>query len=211
LTQTIALLPPVLQALVAGLVTLLLTAAGAALVAVGRLSRGALFDAMLGFASGVMLAAAYWSLLEPAIAIAAARGDTPWLPVAAGLLAGAVFLGLPDRLLPHCTPHSRSRPRRACRPGGRRRRCSSWPSPCTISPKAWRLAWRSGLPRAAPASMPGMPSFGAAVALALGIALQNVPQGAAVALPLREAGASRWRRDWWTPFFPTHSPSRRAP
>lgn len=97
-------LSPPLQALVAGAGTLALTAAGAGLVILGRLGRGALFDAMLGFASGVMLAASYWSLLEPAIAMTEARGDPPWLPATAGLVGGAGFLGVADRLLPHLHP-----------------------------------------------------------------------------------------------------------
>jgi ZIP family zinc transporter len=190
---TLAELPPVLQALVAGLGTLLLTAAGAALVAADRLGRGALFDAMLGFAAGVMLAAAYWSLLEPAIAAAAARGETPWLPATVGLLAGAVFLGLADRLLPHLHP---TLPITAAEGLPTR-----WSATTLLIlaitlhnvPEGLAIGVAFGAAAAAPASMPGMPSFGAAVALALGIALQNVPEGAAVALPLRATGASRWR------------------
>jgi len=51
-----------------------------------------------------MLAAARWSLLDPAIAIAEARGQTAWFPAAAGPPSGAAFLGLADRLLPHLHP-----------------------------------------------------------------------------------------------------------
>jgi len=79
-------LTPPLQALVAGIGTLALTAAGAALVTAGRLGRGATLDAMLGFASGVMLAASFWSLLQPAIEIAAAEGraDLVTIPAIGG-------------------------------------------------------------------------------------------------------------------------------
>lgn len=188
---TLAGLSPVLQALIAGLATLLLTAAGAALVVVGRLGRGALFDAMLGFASGVMLAAAYWSLLEPAIAIAEARGDIPWLPATAGLLAGTVFLGVADRVLPHLHPtlpitQAEGLP-------------THW-STTTLLILAITLhnfpeGLAVGVAFGTAAAEPGVAgaSFGGAVALAIGIALQNVPEGAAVALPLRAAGMSRWR------------------
>src|SRR4030042_609506 len=96
--EVFAQLAPPLQALVAGVGTLALTAAGAALVTIGRLGRGALFDAMLGFASGVMVAAAYWSLLEPAISLSAAQGQLPWGPPTVGLLGGAAFLALTDRV-----------------------------------------------------------------------------------------------------------------
>lgn len=190
---TFAELPPLLQALIAGLGTLLLTAAGAALVVFGRLGRGALFDAMLGFAAGVMLAAAYWSLLEPAIAIAAARGDVPWVPAMTGLIAGAVFLGVADRLLPHLHPTLPITQAEGPR--------TQWSVTTLLIlaitlhniPEGLAVGVAFGTAAAAPAAMPDAPSFGAAVALAIGIALQNVPEGAAVALPLRAAGLSRWR------------------
>jgi ZIP family zinc transporter len=187
-------LPASLQALVAGLGTLALTASGAALVVIGRLGRGALFDAMLGFASGVMLAAAYWSLLEPAIAVAAARGNPPWLPPTGGLLAGAAFLAVADRLLPHLHP--------TLPPGAAEGPRTRWSATTLLIlaitlhniPEGLAIGVAFGA-AAAPgqAAIAGTPSFGAAVALAVGIALQNVPEGAAVALPLRAAGSGKWR------------------
>jgi ZIP family zinc transporter len=187
-------LAPPLQALVAGLGTLALTAVGAAVVVVGRLGRGAVLDAMLGFASGVMLAAAYWSLLEPAIALSAAQGHLPWGPPTAGLLAGAAFLAIADRVLPHLHPSLS----RAAAEGPR----TEW-STTTLLVLAITLhnipeGLAIGVAFGAAASpeqglVAGTSSFGAALALAIGIALQNVPEGASVALPLRAAGASRWR------------------
>jgi ZIP family zinc transporter len=97
-------LHPVAQALLAGLFTCGVTALGAAIVAVRGLRPGATFDAMLGFASGVMLAASFWSLLAPAIDIAALQGQTPWIIVAAGFASGALFLAVADRVLPHLHP-----------------------------------------------------------------------------------------------------------
>jgi ZIP family zinc transporter len=189
-----AALGPTLQALLAGLGTLLLTAAGAALVIAGRLGRGALFDAMLGFAGGVMLAASYWSLLEPAIAVAGAQGQPPWLPPTVGLLAGAAFLAVADRLLPHLHP---TLPTTAAE-GLRTRWSTTTLLILAITlhniPEGLAIGVAFGA-AAAPevATLPGAPSFGAAVALAVGIALQNVPEGASVALPLRAAGTGRWR------------------
>jgi zinc transporter, ZIP family len=187
-------LAPWLQAFAAGLGTLALTASGAALVVVGRLERGAYFDAMLGFASGVMLAAAYWSLLEPAIAVADARGDVPWLAPTGGLLAGALFLAAADRLLPHLHP---TLPREAAE-GPRTRWSATTLLILAITlhniPEGLAIGVAFGAAAApGPVAIAGTPSFGAAVALAVGIALQNVPEGAAVALPLRAAGAGRWR------------------
>jgi ZIP family zinc transporter len=138
-----------------------------------------------------MLAAAYWSLLEPAIAIAAARGDTPWLPATGGLLAGAAFLALADRLLPHLHP---TLPISAAEgPPTRWSATTLLILAITLHNVPEGLAIGVAFGTAAAAPVPGGPSFGAAVALALGIALQNVPEGASVALPLRAAGVSRWR------------------
>ena len=182
-----------LQALLAGLGTLALTAAGAALVSVGRLAGGAVFDAMLGFASGVMLAASYWSLLEPAIAVAASQGQLPWLAPTLGLLAGAAFLAAADRLLPHLHP--------TLPPATAEGLPTRWSTTTLLIlaitlhniPEGLAIGVAFGAAAAPdPAALPGVPSLGAAVALAMGIALQNVPEGAAVALPLRAAGVRPW-------------------
>jgi ZIP family zinc transporter len=192
--EALAELAPPLQALLAGATTLALTAVGAALVAIDRLGRGAVFDAMLGFAAGVMLAAAYWSLLEPSIALAEAQGHHPWEPVTVGLLAGAFFLAVADRVLPHLHPSLN----RAAAEGPR----TQWSTTALLIlaitlhniPEGLAIGVAfGGAASAAPGALASTSPLGAAVALAVGIALQNVPEGAAVALPLRAAGASRWR------------------
>lgn len=190
--DAIASLPPTLQALLAGLMTLALTGVGAALVVVGGLRGGRPFDAMLGFASGVMLAASYWSLLQPAINISAAQGQISWLPPVVGFTAGAAFLAVADRLLPHLHPSlSRSNAE-----GPK----TNWSTTTLLIlaitlhniPEGLAVGVAFGASASpAEALIPGAPSFGAAVALAIGIALQNVPEGAAVALPLHAAGVSR--------------------
>ena len=98
---------PVLQALLAGGFTWAVTALGAALVLVTRRMSDALLDAMLGFAAGVMIAASFWSLLVPAIDMAAAAGGVRWLPALVGFLAGGVFLRVADNFLPHLHPRLR--------------------------------------------------------------------------------------------------------
>jgi ZIP family zinc transporter len=192
--EWLAELAPPVQALVAGMVTLALTAAGAALVVVGRLGRGALFDGMLGFAAGVMLAAAYWSLLEPSIELATLQGHLPWVPATVGLAAGALFLSIADRVLPHLHP--------SLDLAGAEGPRTQWSTTTLLVlaitlhniPEGLAIGVAFGA-AAAPlqGAETGASSFGAAVALAIGIALQNVPEGAAVALPLRAAGASRYR------------------
>ena len=56
---------------------------------------------LLGFASGVMMAASVWSLLIPSIDIATEQGVTAWLPAATGFVGGMLFLLLLDTLIPH--------------------------------------------------------------------------------------------------------------
>ncbi|XP_032836200.2 zinc transporter ZIP11 isoform X1 [Petromyzon marinus] len=96
---------PVLQSLLGTLFTWGLTAAGAALVFLlpGK-GKGKILDGSLGFAAGVMMAASYWSLLAPAIELAAEGGGLlaplPFVPAALGFLAGAAFVHAADRCLP---------------------------------------------------------------------------------------------------------------
>ncbi|XP_011691383.1 PREDICTED: zinc transporter ZIP11 isoform X2 [Wasmannia auropunctata] len=96
---------PIVQALLGTLFTWALTAAGAALVVVIRGKQRKLLDVSLGFAAGVMVAASYWSLLEPAIEMATeskiygAEGEYAFVPVAVGFLVGAAFVYGTDVLI----------------------------------------------------------------------------------------------------------------
>ena len=95
---------PVVQALLGGLGTWAVTAAGAAGVVLLRRVDQRLLDVMLGFAAGVMLAASFWSLLSPAIELAGSLGIPSWLPAASGLALGGLFLRGMDAVLPHLHP-----------------------------------------------------------------------------------------------------------
>ena len=96
---------PVRQALVATLFTWGVTALGASLIFAVRGVSDRLMATMHGFAAGVMIAASYWSLLAPAIAMAEAEGRVAaWIPAAVGFLGGALFLAAADRALPHLHP-----------------------------------------------------------------------------------------------------------
>ena len=79
---------PILQALFATLFTWLMTALGASLVFFFRNIERRTLDAMLGFAAGVMIAASFWSLLAPAIALSSGSGLPPFLPALVGFLVG---------------------------------------------------------------------------------------------------------------------------
>lgn len=139
----------------------------------------------LGFAAGVMIAASVWSLLIPAIEQAEAAGQPGWLPAAGGFVIGALFLMGLHQLLPHIHPGEST-------PEGLP---SKWQRP-TLLFTAVTLhnipeGMSVGLLFAMAAQAGGDPGMvGMAVALALGIGIQNVPEGAAVALPMLEEGMS---------------------
>ena len=94
-------LHPVAQAFLATCFAWGMTALGAATVFFTRTVSRKVLDWMLGFASGVMVAASFWSLLAPAIEMSKERGVPEWFPAAAGFLAGAVCLRLLDKILLH--------------------------------------------------------------------------------------------------------------
>ena len=169
-------LPAAALALLAGGFTWLVTALGAAAVFFFSKENERLMTALLGFAAGVMLAASYWSLLAPAIELAAESSLPPWLPAAAGFLAGAAFLRLTDRLL------RRLRPRK-----GNRTKLLILSITLHNIPEGLAV----GVAFGALAEDPSPERLLAACAVALGIAIQNYPEGAAVALPLLREGESR--------------------
>ena len=138
--------------------------------------------AMLGFAAGVMTAASVWSLLLPAIEQAQAEGRPPgWLPAAAGMLLGVGFLAALDSLLP--------RLRRTPREDWRQNTLLMTAITLHNVPEGMAV----GLAFALAAEGEGLAG---AAALAMGIGIQNFPEGAAISLPLRQEGFSRSRAFW---------------
>jgi ZIP family zinc transporter len=184
----------ILQALLATCFTWLVTALGAALVFFFKTIGRRLLDGMLGFASGVMIAASYWSLLAPAIALAEEEGAIPaWLAVGGGFLLGGVFLFAVDRLLPHL---------HGGMPGEETEGIpTSWQRSVLLVlaitvhniPEGLAVGVAFG---ALATHLPGA-SLAGAVALALGIGLQNFPEGTAVSVPLRREGLSRLKAFWY--------------
>ena len=92
---------PVNAALVATLFTWLMTMAGASLVVFFKTMHRRLFDGMLGFTGGVMVAASFWSLLAPSIDMSEGEGLIKVIPAATGFLLGALFIFALDKLTPH--------------------------------------------------------------------------------------------------------------
>ncbi|MEA3327469.1 MAG: ZIP family metal transporter, partial [Chloroflexota bacterium] len=92
---------PIIQALMGTFFTWGVTALGSAMVFLTKEVSRKLLDGMLGFASGVMIAASYWSLLAPAIELSHNLAMPAWFPAVSGFLLGGAFLFIVDKLLPH--------------------------------------------------------------------------------------------------------------
>jgi ZIP family zinc transporter len=182
-----------MQALIATTGTWGVTAMGAALVLFSKNFSQKYLDCSLGIAAGVMIAASFWSLLAPAIEMAAESvGETwKWLPPLIGFVTGAVVLRIIDRILPHLHPDLNV-------PEGPK---TSWHRSTLLVlaitihniPEGLAVGVAFG---AAASGLPGA-SVGAAIALAIGIGLQNFPEGTAVALPLRREGMGRLKCFWY--------------
>jgi len=178
---------PILLALYATTFTWLVTASGAALVFLFKEMSRKVLDGMLGFTGGVMMAASYWSLLAPAIEMSEAQGKIPWLAPGIGFLAGALFLYGLDKLIPHLHINFNRNEAEGIK--------TDWKSTTLLVlaitlhniPEGLAVGVAFG---AAAAGVDGA-SIGAAVALAIGIGLQNFPEGMAVSFPLRRQGVSK--------------------
>ena len=186
-------LSPIVQALLATCFTWFVTAAGAALVFFFKSISKNVFDAMLGFAAGVMIAASFWSLLAPAIDLAESMEVTPWIPAVIGFLAGGVFLWLADKLLPHLHPGMKMENAEGINSGWRRSVLLVLAITLHNIPEGLAVGVAFG------ALAAGIPSatLAGAVALAIGIGLQNFPEGTSVSVPLRREGMSRLKAFWY--------------
>lgn len=175
----------VLMALIASLGTWFITALGAATIAFFKSPNPTALNVMLGFASGVMIAASFWSLLQPAIERAEAAGGTPaWLVATAGFLFGALFMWASDKAV------SVSRLRIG---SGNLKRIVMLVLSITLHniPEGLAIGVAFG---ALKNSSTSPESLMAAVSIALGIGLQNFPEGAAVSFPLRREGFSQAKK-----------------
>lgn len=168
------------------LIPLLGTALGSAMVFLMKKEISPKVEkALLGFAAGVMIAASVWSLLIPAIDMAREQGKTPWIPAAAGFLLGVAFLLVLDILIPHL--HFEGE-----KPEG---------LPAKL-PKTTMMLFAVTLHNIPEGMAVGVAYAGAAagnagvtmagaLALSIGIAIQNFPEGAIISMPLRSSGMSR--------------------
>ncbi|RHT58551.1 ZIP family metal transporter [Clostridium sp. AM29-11AC] len=141
--------------------------------------------ALLGFASGVMVAASVWSLLIPAMDMSSHLGKFAFAPAAVGFLAGVAFLLAMDRVIPHLHLGN-AQPEG---PKSRLQRTTLLMLAVTLHNFPEGAA--AGAAYAGVLSGSGQISMAGALALSIGIAIQNFPEGIIISFPLRSAGAGR--------------------
>ena len=156
---------------------------GAAIVFFFKEVRKSIMDALLGFSAGVMISASFWSLLSPSIELANSLNMTAWVVAVSGFLAGGLLLFIGDKVFNHFSSKSNDTS------VGKFKRClmlifsitlHNIPEGLVVGVAFGSLAY--GIEGATLAS---------AITLAIGIGIQNFPEGSAVSLPLRRDGMSR--------------------
>ncbi|HZH00840.1 MAG TPA: ZIP family metal transporter [Flavisolibacter sp.] len=185
---------PVYAALIATTFTWLVTAAGASLVFLFKTMNRGILDPMLGFTGGVMIAASFWSLLNPAIEMSERLYPTmKWMPAAVGFLTGALFLFFLDKYTPHLHINFGVEETEGTKKQLHRTTLLVLAITLHNIPEGLAVGVLFG------AAAQGMQeaSIAGAVVLAIGIGIQNFPEGIAVAMPLRRHGVSRLKSFWF--------------
>jgi ZIP family zinc transporter len=180
---------PVLAAFLATLFTWGLTALGASLVFLFKKMNRAVFDGMLGFTGGVMVAASFWSLLAPGIEMSKGEGFIKVIPAVVGFGLGALFIFGLDKILPHLHVNFKMSEKEGVKTPWHKSVLLTLAITMHNIPEGLAIGVLFG---GAAMGLDGA-SIGGAVALAMGIGLQNFPEGFAVAMPLRGQGMSRFK------------------
>ena len=184
---------PIMQALVAGLFTWGLTAAGASLVFLFKTMRRVVLDGMLGFTGGIMVAASFWSLLAPAIDMSAGESFVKVIPAAVGFFLGALFLYGLDKVMPHLHINFKKDEAEGIKTEWHRTTLLVLAITMHNIPEGLAVGILFG---GVAAGFDGA-TIGGAIALAIGIGIQNFPEGLAVSMPLRRQGVSRFKSFWY--------------
>ena len=177
-------LNPILQTLLATIFTWGVTALGALVVCFFKEPNKKILDLILGFSAGVMIAAAFWSLLLPSLDLSKELGYIEWLLPSLGFIFGGMFVLLSDKFLDKVLINRKSNKESL-------KRSILLVSAITIHniPEGMAIGVAFG---GIASNVTGMTGIGA-IMLALGIGIQNFPEGAAVSLPLRNEGYSRFK------------------
>jgi ZIP family zinc transporter len=185
---------PVFAAFLATTFTWLVTAAGASLVFFFKKMHRGLLDGMLGFTGGVMVAASFWSLLMPSIEMSERLYPSfPWMPAAVGFLVGALFLFFLDKSMPHLHINFGDHESEGVKTQLHKTTLLVLAITLHNIPEGLAVGVLFG---AAAHGVDGATIAGA-ITLAIGIGIQNFPEGFAVAMPLRRAGATRFKSFWY--------------
>ena len=191
---------PIIQALIGGLFTWILTAIGSSLVFFFKSSNRKVLDMCLGFTGGVMIAASFWSLLSPAIATVEKQQELGitslpiWFAPAVGFLLGALFLYYLDKKIPHL--HLFESVENAEGPKTDLKKTELLVLAIALHNIPEGLAVGVAFGALASGMDIGM-EMGGAIALAIGMGLQNAPEGFAVSMPLRRQGLSKFKSWQW--------------
>ena len=184
---------PVWGALIATTFTWLVTALGASFVFFFKTMKRSVFDGMLGFTGGVMVAASFWSLLAPAIEMSGGEGFMKVFPSAIGFALGAMFLFGLDKVMPHLHINFSENKSEGIETKWHKTTLlvlaitlHNIPEGLAVGVLFGGVA--AGIPEA---------SIAGAVVLAIGIGIQNFPEGIAVSMPLRRHGMSRRKSFWY--------------
>ena len=173
------------MALIATLFTWSITAAGASLVFVFRKPERNIMDSMLAFAGGVMIAAAFWSLLLPSVELSETLGINAALTVVSGFISGGLLLYAGDKIFDNITSSKSKKDTEH----SRFKRCMMLIFSITLHDIPEGLA--VGVAFGSLAYEHDNAAYAGACLIALGIGLQNFPEGTAVSLPLMREGLSR--------------------
>ena len=144
---------------------------------------------LLGFASGVMVAASIWSLILPSMEMSAAAGQSEWIPAAVGFVLGILFLLLLDTLIPHLHIGSSKPEGLAQKKQWKRSTMLAVAVTLHNIPEGMAVGVILASAMAESSAIP----MSAAWALAIGIAIQNFPEGAILSMPLHAEGMSKNR------------------
>ena len=197
---------PILQALLAGIFTWIITAVGSGLVFFFNSSNRKVLDISLGFTGGVMIAASFWSLLAPSIQYVEIQKEMgltklpSWLVPTIGFFLGALFLFLLDKIIPHLHMFDKKNQAEGFN--------TKWQKTILLVlaiamhniPEGLAVGVAFGA-IASPEILNNINgeifTLGSAVALAIGIGIQNFPEGFAVSMPLRRQGMSKFKSWQW--------------
>lgn len=176
---------PVMQSLIAGIFTFSITALGAFVVCFFKECNKKVLDTVLGFSAGVMIAASFWSLLTPSIDLSTTLGYSAWLFPSLGFIFGGLFVLISDKIVDVVMDKKEITNKVSLK------RKILLVSAVTIHniPEGLSLGVAFG---GLALNIEGLSALGA-IMLAIGIGIQNFPEGASVSLPLRSEGVSRFK------------------